>query len=163
MPWMVLPIRHGSDMKSQKGVAYLWMLFLVFLLGLGLGKTLEVYSTVVQRNKEAELLYVGRLYTEAIRQYYTSSPGSVKKYPEKLEDLLKDRRHLATRRYIRKLYDDPVTGAAFSPLFSPEGGIWGVASASSKRPLKRAGFSSPFETFAAAERYADWRFIVNAP
>lgn len=154
-------IHHGSDMKRQKGVAYLWMLFLVFLLGLGLGKTLDVYSAVVQRNNENELLYVGGLYMEAIRQYYTSSPGSVKKYPEKLEDLLKDRRHLTTRRYIRKLYDDPITGTPFLPLISPEGGIWGVVSASNKRPLKRSGFSEPFNSFVMAESYTDWRFIFE--
>lgn len=148
-------------MRSQQGVVYLWMLFMIFLLGLGLGKTLEVYSTVVQRGKEAELLYVGNLYREAIKQYYLSSPGSLKKYPEKIEDLLIDPRHLATRRYIRKLYFDPMTGAAFIPLQSPQGGIEGVRSTAVGKPWKQVGFSESYPYLERANSYQNWRFVYR--
>lgn len=124
--------------NAQSGLVYLWMLFLVFLLGLGLGKSLDVYSTIVQREKEAELVYIGMLYRQAIRQFYLSSPEHLKRYPYSLEDLLKDPRSLTTRRYLRKLYIDPITGNGFFPVLAPEGGIMGVRSASVMQP-KRVG------------------------
>lgn len=145
----------------QRGVTYLWMLFLVFLLGLGLGKSLEVYSTVVQREKEVELLHVGGLYREAIRQYYLSSPGGVKRYPASLEDLLQDRRYPVVRRYLRRLYPDPVTGDAFVPVLAPEGGIRGVRSSSLGAPLKRAGFDAEEAGFDTASSYHEWVFAPD--
>lgn len=148
-------------MRKQRGVTYLWMLFIVFLLGLGLGKALDVYSTSIQRQKEADLLYVGSLYREAIRQYYLSSPGSLKIYPASLSDLLKDPRSLATRRYLRQLYPDPVTGQPFTPLTAPQGGIWGVASRSGKKPLKEAGFDDIYFSFTQAGSYQGWQFVYE--
>lgn len=82
-------------------------------------QSLEVYSLAIKREKEAELLYIGRLYREAIKQYYLSSPGSVQKYPASLEDLRKDPRSLVTRRYLRRLYPDPITGKAFAVIAAP--------------------------------------------
>lgn len=146
-------------MKRQRGIAYLWMLFLIFLLSLGLGKTLEVYSTASHREKEAELLYVGNLYREAIKQFYLSSPGSVKKYPTDLDDLLKDPRSLSTRRYLRQLYADPLTGSAFVPVMALEGGIGGVRSSADKKPLKEAGFDDVYSAFAGAQSYQQWLFV----
>lgn len=147
--------------RAQKGVTYLWMLFLVFLISLGLGKSLEVYSTQIQREQEAELLYVGGLYREAIKIYYQSSPGSVKTYPEKLENLLRDPRHLTTRRYIRKLYPDPLTGMPFNVVLAAEGGIKGVRSTSIKTPVKVAGFANFIEITAPARSYSDWVFLYD--
>lgn len=150
------------NLRYQRGIAYLWMLFLVFLLGLGLGKTLEVFSTVSQREKEAELLQVGRLYQEAIRQFYWNSPGSVKRYPLDLTDLIKDPRTPTTRRYLRKLYLDPISGEAFVPVMAPQGvGVAGVRSGSLRQPLKRSGFAEAEEGFENAATYADWVFMVD--
>ncbi|MFX8067538.1 hypothetical protein ABTK78_20860, partial [Acinetobacter baumannii] len=77
------------------------MLFAVFLLSLGLGKAVEVYSTSMQREREAALLEVGAAYRQAIKDYYLSAPNGQHRYPAQLEDLLKDNRHLVTRRYLR--------------------------------------------------------------
>lgn len=161
-------VRHtnpGNKMRSgrhaQKGVTYLWMLFLVFLISLGLGKSLEVYSAQIQREKEAELLYVGELYRDAIKAYYLSSPGSVKTYPEKLEHLLRDPRHLSTRRYIRTLYPDPLTGLSFDVVLSPEGGVKGVRSTSMRRPIKDSGFADFVVISSPVKSYGDWLFFYD--
>lgn len=143
----------------QQGVTYLWLLFLVFLLGLGLGKSLEVYSFALQREKEADLLYVGGLYRNAIRQYYQSSPGLVKKYPARLEDLLRDPRLPGTHRYLRKLYIDPVSGAPFIPIQAPEGGIWGLRSVSTGKPIRQFPDLSTDRPVPSVSTYQDWRFI----
>jgi type II secretory pathway pseudopilin PulG len=146
-------------MKYQRGVTYLFMLFLVFLLSLGLGKVLEVCSTAVQRQKETDLLYVGALYRSAIRQYYLGSPGSVKTYPARLEDLLSDPRSLTVRRYLRRLYPDPVSGHPFVAVMAPQGGIWGVRSDSGKQPWKTTGIDDALVSVDGARTYRDWKFI----
>ena len=145
---------------KQQGMVYLWALFLVFLLSLGLGKSLEVYSTALQREKEQELLEIGRLYRQAIHAYYLSSPGYEKKFPTQLSDLLKDPRYLTTRRYLRKLYLDPMTQQAFEPIYAPQGGMMGVQSTSRKQPLKQKGFMLYEEHFNRTQQYKDWQFIV---
>lgn len=147
----------GSFSYLQQGITYLWMLFFVFLLGLGLGKSLEVFSLMDQRQKEQELLYVGKIYQEAIRQYYLSGKEK-NKYPLHLEDLLKDSRYIVTRRYIRKLYLDPVTNKDFLPIFSAEGGICGVKSISKKKPIRTFFKEEEFQNFINAKSYQEWEF-----
>lgn len=152
-------VSRAAAPVAQTGMAYMWMLFLVFLLSLGLGKALDVYSTSQQREKETELLRVGHLYRQAIRSYYLSSPGSLKVYPASLSDLLKDPRSLSVRRYLRQLYPDPVTGTAFVPIMAPQGGIWGVRSDSDKKPLKQAGFDDVYDHFRTVAFYREWTFV----
>ena len=148
---------NGCFSYLQQGITYLWMLFFVFLLSLGLGKSLEVFSLMDQRQKEQELLYVGKIYQEAIRQYYLSGQEK-NKYPPRLEDLLKDPRYLVTRRYIRKLYPDPLTNKDFLPIFSAEGGICGVKSSSEKKPIKIFFKEKKFQEFNNAKSYQQWLF-----
>lgn len=145
--------------QRQAGVTYLWMLFLVFVMGLGMGKALDVYALTQQREKEAELLYVGDVYRQAIQAYYLGSPGGQRRYPQKLEDLLLDRRFITVKRHMRRLYPDPVTGRPFVALQAPDGGIWGVASPSERQPVKVAGFPEQYEAFATAASYRDWQFV----
>lgn len=148
---------NGSLPDLQQGITYLWMLFFVFLLGIGLGKSLEVFSLMDQRQKEQELLYVGKIYQEAIRQYYLSGQEE-NKYPAHLEDLLKDSRYIVTRRYIRQLYTDPLTNQDFLPIFSAEGGICGVKSLSGKKPVKNFFKEKDFQEFNNAKSYQQWLF-----
>lgn len=133
------------------------MLFFVFLLSLGLGKSLEVFSLMEQRQKEQELLYVGKLYQEAIKQYYLSGEEE-NKYPAHLEDLLKDSRYIVIRRYIRQLYPDPLTNQDFLPIFSAEGGICGVKSRSMKKPVKTFFKEEELRIFNNATGYQEWGF-----
>lgn len=146
--------------RTQQGVTYLWMLFLVFLLGLGLGKGLEVQSMLLQRQAEAELVQVATAYREAIRRYYLASPGPERRYPARLEDLLRDPRSAVPRRFLRQLYPDPVSGKAFLAVPAPEGGIHGVRSPSPRAPVRQVlpagavGLEGPVVT-----RYSDWGFV----
>ncbi|MDF2444859.1 MAG: hypothetical protein K0S46_95 [Moraxellaceae bacterium] len=142
-------------------MTYLWVLLLVFLLGLGVGKTLEIYATVVQRDREAELIYIGGLYQEAIRQYYLSSPAGSKRYPSGLQELLRDPRSLTIRRYLRRLQPDPITGGALKVIHAPEGGIWGVASTSTTQPMRRLNGAEAV-LVVDAPGYQSWHFIYQA-
>lgn len=97
-----LPIR-------QAGFTYLAALFLIATTGILLASIGMTWSTLNQRGKERDLLFVGDQFRKAIGQYYEHTPGTLKKYPASLNDLLKDERHLLTQRYLRKIYRDPMT------------------------------------------------------
>jgi type II secretory pathway pseudopilin PulG len=151
----------GSVPGRQRGVGYLFMLFVVFLLALGLGKSMDVYLTSMQREREAQLAEIGNAYRQAIRDYYLSAPNGQHRYPQRLEDLLKDTRHLVIRRYLRRLYLDPMTSQPFTPLMAPEGGVRGVASTSESKPMRTlvpAGVRVPK---AGATSYAEWWFVYE--
>jgi len=144
---------------KQSGFTYLSLLLIVAAMGVGFAAFGELASSAAKREKELELLFVGDAYRHAIGQYYESSPAGHKHYPRKLEQLLKDERFAFNRRYLRRLYRDPVTGKDWAVVEAPEGGIMGVRSASEAPPSKRANFPAGYEAFEGAPRYADWQFV----
>jgi type II secretory pathway pseudopilin PulG len=146
---------------AQRGTGYLVLLLTVFLLALGLGKVLDVHSRSVQRQREEELAHVGGLYRDAIRDYYLSAPDGQRRYPRRLDDLLRDRRHLATRRYLRQLYPDPITARPFIVLTAPDGGIQGVVSSSDRAPLRLVPPASA-TVLGPVHSYGDWQFVHRA-
>ena len=144
--------------RRAGGFTYLTALFLVALLGVGLALTGEVWRTTAQREREAQLLYVGDQYRRAIERYYLSGPAQ---YPRALRDLLKDERQLRTSRYLRKLYRDPITGSGeWGLVKTPAGEIVGVYSLSDAKPLKTSGFAAGYD-FSAATKYSDWQFTYQ--
>jgi type II secretory pathway pseudopilin PulG len=148
--------------RASRGFTYLTVLFIVALLGGGLALAGEMWHTAAQREKEAELLFIGHQYRSAIERYYLSGPQ--RQYPRALEDLLKDARLPETRRYLRRVYADPMTGKAeWGLVKAPDGGILGVHSLSEEAPFKRAHFLRRDATFAGALKYSDWKFAAAAP
>ncbi|HWN30291.1 MAG TPA: type II secretion system protein, partial [Burkholderiales bacterium] len=92
------------------------------------------------------------------------TPGAVKLYPVKLEDLLEDKRYPTVQRYLRKIYVDPMTGKAeWGLVTAPEGGIMGVYSLSNASPIKRGRFQPKDRTFEGATTYLEWRFFYEPP
>jgi hypothetical protein len=149
-------VRHRS-----LGFTYVSLLLIVAAMGMGFAAFGELASNAAKREKELELIFVGDQYRQAIGQYYESSPAGHKHYPKKLEQLLKDERFAFNRRYLRRLYRDPVTGKDLAVVESPEGGIMGVRSASEAPPSKTANFPAGYEAFEGAPRYADWQFVYT--
>lgn len=146
----------------QRGFTYLGLLFAVVLAGVALAAIGVVWSMERQRERERELLFVGERFREAIASYYERSPGLVKRYPAKLDELLKDGRFLTVRRHLTQVYRDPMTGTRNWGLIpAPEGGIMGVHSSSTSAPIKRAGFPSEFSEFEGKSSYAEWRFVYR--
>jgi type II secretory pathway pseudopilin PulG len=141
---------------AQLGFSYFTVLLVVAILSGGLALTGEVWSTVVQREKEVELLHVGNQYRKAIERYYLNGP---KQYPRALADLVKDPRKSGTERYLRQLYPDPITGKTdWGIVKAPDGGVMGVHSLSDKEPIKRSGFRVRDAGFENAKTYVDWKF-----
>ena len=148
-----------------RGVTYLSLLFAVAVGGTTLAATATLWSHGQQRQREAQLLWAGEQIRHAIAAYARHAGDDANRYPRTLQDLLLDPRSAAPRRFLRRLYDDPMTGRADWVLIrDAQGRIVGVHSRSSKAPLKRAGFDTEQRGFEKARRYADWRFsAVSEP
>ncbi len=159
-------IPYRASRRREAGFTFLVMLVAVIVIGVGLAATGEVWSHSRQREKELELLFIGNQFRQAIELYYQRTRDQrtcpVKCYPEKLEDLLQDKRDPGVQRYLRKLYADPMTGKAqWGLVKAPGGGIMGVHSLSNAEPIKRAGFRSRDQSLTGATTYYEWRFIYE--
>jgi len=147
-----VPRQHG-------GFTLLAVLFVVAALGVGLAAVGTVWDTTARREKEAQLLFVGDQYRQAIERYYQATPGGVKTYPKRLEDLLLDRRFPVTVvRHLRQLYPDPITGKPEWGLVKAGDGITGVFSLSEERPMKQGNFARIYAAFSGQAHYSDWTF-----
>lgn len=149
-------------MGRQRGFTYLGLLFAVALAGVALAATGMMWSTQRQREREQELLHVGHQIRQAIGSYYERSPGMVKRYPAKLDDLLKDDRYIGIQRHLRQRYRDPITGTReWGLVMAPEGGVMGVHSLSTGAPFKQAGFAAADAALEGKSRYVDWEFVYR--
>ena len=148
----------------QRGFTYLAVLFAVAIIGAVLASTSVVWHAQAQREKEQELLYIGKAYRQAIARYYEGTPGTAKQFPKKLEDLLEDNRQTRLTRYLRKLYRDPMTNSQeWGLVTAPDTSIVGVYSRSTRAPIKQAKFAEEDREFVGAASYQDWKFIFTQP
>jgi len=148
------------------GFTYIGLLLAVALLGTALAAVGTFWSTESKRDAEIELLFVGEQFRLAIVAYYENVPvGQQRRFPQKFEDLLIDKRWPSTKRHLRKIYVDPMTGSRDWGLTRLPGdkGIIGVHSLSPATPLKRHGFPPSYEQFATAKTYRDWQFAYSVP
>lgn len=159
------PRSHPRGHRGRRhpcGFTYLTALFLVMLVGLALSGASQIWSVSDQRARERELLWVGTQYARAINAYYQQSPG-LRQYPQKLEDLLEDKRFPTPRHHLRRLYADPVTRSTdWGLILTADGRIAGVHSRSEDMPWKQAEFPVRWEAFRDSQRYAEWRFVGDA-
>ncbi len=126
-----MPKRLFPRLNSQRGAVLLMVLIAVTLLGLVAGITGSSWRTIVQRSKEADLLWKGSQIRKAIGRYYEASQpqGLVPKtFPPALESLVHDPRFLEVKRHLRRLYLDPMTGEKFEIIKAPDGRVMGVRS-----------------------------------
>lgn len=145
------------------GFAYLWLLFTIAAIGLSLSLAAELYATSTQRDKEKELLAIGRQFRQAIGRYYeTQGQGNRTEYPPSLDDLLQDPRSLTPRRHLRKTFVDPMTGMAEWGLFKVDARVAGVYSLSEKIPIKQGGFEADDAAFISKQKYSEWVFTYPA-
>ncbi len=116
---MIIQRRKGSGMKESRlslrhpvgrqvtvgakdpnrGYILIFLLIIIFAMIVGLLVAVPVLETQIKREKEEELIFRGRQYVEAIRQYQQKRPGS---FPQSLEELIKE-------KCLRRLYSDPMS------------------------------------------------------
>lgn len=149
--------------SAQLGIMFLALLLFVATMGVGLALVGQVWRTNVQHEKEEDLLYVGKAFQKAIGQYY-EAPALTKQYPKKLSDLVLDARFNPTpKRYLRKIYIDPMMNEAnWGLVKSADGGIMGVYSLSTQVPLRKSSTLSNQITLAKREGYSAWTFTSTS-
>lgn len=148
--------------RRECGFTYLSLLFMVVAIGIALSVTAETWSTVVRRELEEELLFRGGEIRRAIARYYEEAHGGGKQFPRELAYLLKDPRSQATRRYLRRLYADPMTGKPDWQLIKEKDGtIKGIKSRSEERPFKTANFPLEFRSLEGKSKYSEWEFVYG--
>ena len=137
---------------AQRGFTYLGMLILVAIMGFGLAGFAELYSHAAQREKERELLFIGSQFRNAIESYYNKSPGA-KVYPQKLDDLVEDKRFPMPQHHLRRVYRDPMTGKA----------EWGMRSVQDEPDSTSWGRQNVYDVYSLSDgtaldktKYKDW-------
>ena len=110
------------DAQHHGGYTLIILMFVIFLISIGLMVATPVWQTQIQRELEEELIFRGNQYVEAVRLYQSKHPGQ---FPGNFDVLVKE-------RCIRHLYKDPVT----------EHGEWDVilihpSAASGRLPVRR--------------------------
>jgi type II secretory pathway pseudopilin PulG len=146
-------------LRAERGFTYLGVMFIIMGLGVALASTVQVWMTVGQREKERELLFIGDQFRKAMTRYAAAARNPNERLPRKLEDLLKDPRYPDNRRYLRKIFVDPMTGKQEWGLRKDLGGaILGIYSLSKVKPFKQANFRAVEKEFEGKTKYSDWVF-----
>jgi type II secretory pathway pseudopilin PulG len=93
---------------GQSGITYIGLLLAIVLIGIATAGLTPMWHTMVQRDREAELLFRLGEFRRAIARYRQDHG----RYPARLKDLLEDKTQLQVRRYLRRIYTDPMSRAA---------------------------------------------------
>lgn len=151
-------MRTGSD-RRERGYTYLLVLFLVAGLGLLAAQAGVVWQAAAQREREAELIAIGTEMARALARYRDETPAGAVPSPTSLDQLLEDRRFPTLKRYLRRIYRDPLTGRAEWGLERQDEAILGIYSLSPLVPIRRKELPPELGTGAdAAASYRDWVF-----
>ena len=99
---------RGSSRRSERGYAMAALLVTLGVMSVILGMAMPVWRTVMQREKEEELVFRGRQYARAIQLYQRKFAAA---YPASVDILVE-------QRFLRKKYTDPMTkGGEFEILY----------------------------------------------
>ncbi|HSB67922.1 MAG TPA: type II secretion system protein [Candidatus Methylomirabilis sp.] len=128
------PVLRGTP----RGIVFPILLLSILIIGISSAGVAEMWSTQAKREKEEELLFRLREFRKAIARFRADH----NRLPKELKDLLEDRSQLAIRRYLRRIYPDPMTGKPdwkldlLADRAGVVSGIQDVHSKSEGKPLK---------------------------
>jgi type II secretory pathway pseudopilin PulG len=140
--------------SSERGFAMAGLLVGIALLSLGLSIAMPSWRTLIQREKEEELIWRGQQYDRAVQLYRkkNAAPGA-----PSVERLVEG-------KFLRKAYKDPITGGDFEVVgVSPAGNAPGV-----QQPQRGFGQlvggvrskskAKSFRILNGRTVYSDWQF-----
>lgn len=150
--------------RSQAGFTYVGLIITAAIVGLVAASTVKLGAMVQRRNAELALLETGMAFSAALQSYAAASAPGQNRSPASLQDLLLDKRSLAPRRHLRRIYADPITGSTEWGLVldAKSKGIIGVHSLSDDRAIKVANFPAGLERLQGKKRLNEWIFMANA-
>jgi type II secretory pathway pseudopilin PulG len=172
---------NANRLTSTAGFTLIAAMVAVTIIGIMLGATGQSWTMFMKREREEELLFRGMQYRNAITRWYnggkipsavpgtplgtgvTTPPLQTFKKPLKdLKFLLQDPNSPGAVRYLRRLYNDPITGKDFVPVLDANQNIIGVRSASEDQPMKVGNFPEELKVFLAdKKKYSEWQFVCG--
>jgi len=149
--------------RNEAGFTYVGLVFFVAILGLVGAATLKVDALLRRAAAEQDLLEIGAEFSEALRSYAAATPRGYPTAPPSLQELLKDPRFPGTRRHLRKIFVDPITGKSeWGIVYQGDKiGVLAVYSLSQAQPLKVANFDARFLNFENKEHLSEWKFTAT--
>lgn len=143
---------------TQRGFTFVGVLVVMTVMLIAMGAASQIWHTVMQRENEQELLFIGHQFRTAIGRYYVQTGNQ---FPPSLEALLESTDPGAKKvHFLRKLYRDPMTGTSkWGLILGPDARIAGVYSLSDEKPYKISDFVDADAKFEGAEKYSDWKFV----
>lgn len=152
-------MRFRQRLREEAGFAYVALLIAIAIIGAVAARGLSAGSTLQRRASEEELLFIGMQFQQAFQSYRNATRPGWPSFPERLEDLVRDKRGSTVKRHLRKIYVDPLTGHPDWGLIDASGGrVAGVFSRAEGAPIKVAGFPSELATLEGKARYSEWTF-----
>ncbi|MBT9463071.1 type II secretion system protein [Hydrogenophaga sp.] len=148
--------------RQQQGFGYLMVLFALAAMGISLASAGQVWHTAAQREKEAQLLFVGHQFRLALASYRDRSPEGSPNTPATLDDLLQDKRFPKPVPHLRRLWRDPMTNSTDWVLVKPGGRITGVHTRHEGEPLRHV--HEPRDaSLSGTTAYSQWVFVAEPP
>jgi hypothetical protein len=154
--------QRRSFVCNQQGVTYVMLMFAIVLISLSMTVAAKQWKMMVQRELEADLLMKGIEIQSALALYSATMkagrvmPGEV--YPQSLVDLTRQ-----PKPFLRKVYPDPVGHGEWELLRAPTGGVMGVRSKSTAKPIRTVNFPAAVRHFEGRKSYRDWIFQYPNP
>src|SRR5881409_2752273 len=102
--------------RQERGHALLIIVVMIAIMIISTTVAMKVWSTVIQREREEELIFRGKQYGVAIRLYQKMKgtlPSELKQLAEKGPN---------NESIIRQLYKDPITGQDFGLIYAGPNG-----------------------------------------
>lgn len=153
-----------KTISNQNGFTYIFVLTVVMIMGIMLGMVGQSWKTIKQRELEKELIFRGCQIKEAIERWYAPKPGQHVSTPlNSLESLVNDPRQQRPTHWLRRLYEDPMTGKVdWRIIKDPNKGITGVASTSDGTPMKIDFSDIPsLLNLSGKKKYSEWEFTYD--
>lgn len=155
-------VTRSAGVRSQGGFYLMAVVMLSFAVAVMVAALSRLWEAERVRDRERELIWVGREFTRALTGYRVFTPPGQLPSPRSIDDLLVDRRMDPPIRHLRRAYLDPVTGKAqWGIEQDATGRIAGIHSLSVQRPRKADGYWPDDAVLRAAPRYADRVFRAD--
>ncbi len=150
-----------SNARSH-GYAMAALIVGIGILAMMLGVALPLWHTAVRREREAELVFRGEQYVQAIRLFQRRYAGT---FPPNIDVLVQ-------QRFLRRRYQDPITRGDFQPLYAEMGKVAASVRASGQAPAPatptRGGVIGVVSTstdrslrmYKGRGHYNEWTFVA---
>lgn len=152
-------MRCRQFQRQEGGFSYLALLIVIGIIGAMAAGALGAGATMQRRAAEEELLFIGLQFQRAFQSYRNATPPGQPPFPERLEDLVRDKRGGMVKRHLRKIFMDPLTARPdWGVIDAPGGRVAGIFSKAEGPTIKVTDFPAELAALEGKARYSDWVF-----